>query len=287
MGVVCVKHPQSESRASRLTFDPAWWQAQLANLSRWFTPGGGQPCKESHSGLVTRVALAHPEGALQVIAKRPQARNGWRRIIQWLPPSRSRRGWRIGHALLHRDIPTARPLAILERRFGPCAPDSVLLTEALPGALDLETYLHEKHLALPRDEWLRLKREFSTQLVRHVRRLFDCGFAHRDCKASNILVVQHPERKLLWIDMDGIRRRRFGRPADPLRALTWLHVSLLRVPGLTRTDRLRFLQAYAARFGAPHDAWRRLWRAIDARSTVKRQAKEARRQWKLKHYGRE
>lgn len=193
----------------------------------------------------------------------------------------------MGHALLHRDLPTARPLAILERRLGPFVLDSILVTEAIPGAVDLESFLRIERPRRSNREWTELKRELIALLVRECRRLQERAFHHRDCKASNLLVAQLPHLKLLWIDMDGLRRRKRLGSKDRLRPLVRLHVSLLDVPGLTRTDRVRFLRAYCTRFGMSQDAWRSLWPDLVHASEQKRRAKEARRKWKLEHYGRE
>lgn len=301
-GFVCCKHPSPESRASMMRFDRRFWDerarewiARLHDAPRGNEsdgPGrtiGPSPahlvCKASHSAEVRRALLACPDGDLPVILKRPLARN-WRRWLRTrLGLSRSRRAWRIGHAMLHRDVPTARPLLVLERRLGPLTLDSLLATEALPGALDLEAYLRAAGARCEARSWLALKRQLTRELVQHVRRLHERGFVHRDCKAQNILVVDGPQRRWLWIDLDGIRLRR-PSPADERRALVRLHVSLLDVPGLTRSDRLRFLQGYLARFGSDPRAWRRVWRELSAEATAKLAARERRRRWKLAHYGR-
>jgi hypothetical protein len=187
---------------------------------------------------------------------------------------------------LHRDIPAARPLAILERRIGPFIRDSVLVTEFVPGARDLETYLRCELTGNARER-LQNKCALTALLVRELRKLQSRGFSHRDCKAQNILVRDAGELSLLWIDMDGIRRAGTLSRAEQLRPLARLHVSLLDVPGLTRTDRARFLKAYFARFGAPVDAWRAAWRELDVAVRAKIEQRESRKAWKRKHYGRE
>jgi hypothetical protein len=286
MAVAGCKHPTEESRASHLVLEAGWWSERLRDPLRAFSPQSSQSCKQSHSAQVSRALLPHEGGQLPVILKRPRARNWRRRLALLWPPSRSLRGWRIGHALLHRDVPAARPLAVLERRLGPWALDSVLITEALPGGRDLETYLRQEYVARSPSEWARLKREVGTLLVAQMRRTLERGFEHRDCKASNILVVDYPHRKLLWIDMDGLRCTGRPSPSRALRALVRLHVSLLDVPGLTRTDRVRFLRAYGARYGGPPDAWRTLGPMLERASAKKVRIKDARRRWKLEHYGR-
>lgn len=286
MAFLRCKRPIEESPASSLVLDREWWRGQLSDPLRWFEPGSGCSCKQSHSALVTRAALSTGAGKLPVIVKRPLARNWRRRCRQLLAPSRSVRGWRIGNALLNRDIPAARPLAVLERRMGPLVLDSVLLTEVLPGAADLDTHLRREFEARSPAQWWRHKRELSGLLARLVRQLAERSFVHRDCKAQNVLVVTQPRLKLLWIDMDGVKR--VGRPSTEhqLRALMRLQVSLLGVPGLTRTDRLRFLKGCLGRFGSDGRAWREVWCKLSAAGEKKIRAKQLRRQWKLKHYGR-
>jgi len=288
MAVACCKQPTEESAASNLVFRRDWWQQQLTNPLRWFgqTPEV-QTCKDSHSAAVCRAVLPHPGGAVPVIIKWPRVRN-WRRALARLwPPSRSTRGWRMGHALLHRDMVTARPLAVLERRWGPFVRDSLLITEALPDALDLETYLRRQYPAQTGAEWYALKRDLCTRLVAKIQRLQERGFDHRDCKASNILVLAHPPRKLAWIDMDGLRYGGLLSHEQRCQPLVRLHVSLLGLPGLTRTDRVRFLKDFFTCFGSRPDAWRQAWRELSQAAEKKVRAKAARREWKLKHYGRE
>lgn len=284
--VLSFKHASDESRASHLTFDARWWCTQLETPERLLAPAPAGVCKDSHSAAVTRALLERDGAAVPVIIKRPLARNGWRALVQLWPPSRSRRAWRIGHTLLHRDVPAARPLAVLERRAGPLVLDSLLITEAIPGALDLETFLRTEYQRAAPLQWVRLKRHLAHLLEIHVRQLLERGFIHRDCKASNILVVRWPVWKLLWIDLDGIRRTRRRSPGASRRALVRLYVSLESVPGLTRTDHLRFLKSYCARYGSPPDIWRKLWPALAQAIAAKRRAKADRQRWKREHYGR-
>lgn len=304
------KHPTAESRCSRLTLDREWWRNHLGDPMKLFASGRDGLCKDSHSATVARAALNGKEPEINIIAKRPRARNWRRAISMYFAPSRSRRGWRLANALLNRDVAVARPLAMLERRLGPLVLDSVLLTEAIPGAIDLEALLRRQSAAHGFDRnsrtsgdgdtaapgiraacrdarlWHLYKVKLCQRLARHVRRLHERGFEHRDCKASNILVLDQPEPRLFWIDMDGLRRVRCARPDRVRAALTRLHVSLFDVPGITRADRCRFLKQFTARFGGRPDEWRGLWLDIEAASRAKLAARERRRQWKLDHYGR-
>ncbi len=281
---LAAKQTRPESPASKLELDVDWWRRVLHDPSAWFEEES--LCKRSHSALVARAALPRTGQSLPVIVKRPLGRNWRRRLRGWLAPSRSLRGWIMANRLLNRDVPTARPLAVLERRLGPLVRDSLLITERLPGAQDLEAYLRRQHQRLSGPAWLACKRELAAGLARMLRQLFAAGLVHRDCKAQNLLVRAGRPLRLVWIDMDGLRSARRVRRRDEIRALARLHVSLLEVPGLTRSDRLRLLRCYCARWGAAPDAWRRLWREIEPAATEKLARLGRRRRWKLKHYGR-
>lgn len=279
------KHASDESRASQLEFTRDWWRERFRDPPAWFAQVGDEACKHSHSAVVRRALLEHPGGAVPVILKRPTPRNWRRTLVQMFSGSRSRRAWHTAFELLNRDVAAARPLAWFERRLGPLVMDSVSVIEAVPGAVDLEQFLRREQGRRTPQAWANLKRVLLPRAARHVRRLHDRGYDHRDCKASNILVVEHPSLKLLWIDMDGIRAARWGAVRSR-KSLVRLHVSLLEIPGITRTDRARFLRCYLARFGASGTAWRREFRLIDAEARQKLGALERRRAWKLRHYGR-
>lgn len=286
MAAVCSKRANSQSPASAMVLDRAWWEQTLADPLRWLGDAS-ELCKDSHSACVAQTVLHRADGDLAVIIKRPLARN-WRRLLrQLLPPSRCRRGWNVAYALLNRDIRAARPLAYLERRRFGLITDSLLITERLAGAAELDAFLKAEHARRAPDDWAALKRELTESLVRHVRLLHERGFEHRDCKAQNIVVVRADPVQLFWIDMDGVRHRRRVRLTRQLRALMRLHVSLLDVPGLTRSDRARFLKAYFARHGGDPGAWRQAWRQIASQTAGKLAAQQARRAWKLAHYGRQ
>ena len=87
--------------------------------------------------------------------------------------------------------------------------------------------------------------------------------------------------------MDGLRYAGELSPQRRMRPLVRLHVSLLGVPGLSRTDRLRFLKGYFTGFGTAPRAWRQAWSGLQEAADKKVRAHDARRAWKLRKYGRE
>jgi len=83
--------------------------------------------------------------------------------------------------------------------------------------------------------------------------MHDCGLAHRDLKAPNILIAPAPggRPRPVLVDLDGLRRVRRASPRRRARDLMRLSVSLDEWGVARRTDRLRFLRAYLEPPGCP------------------------------------
>jgi len=284
------KHAVPGSRASTLTFSVEQWRDWLADPLSWVRPGGAwQMIKDSHSGTVCRAALP-TDPPLPVVVKRTRARNLARRISLALRASRGLRTWRRGYALIHRDMPTARPLAVLERRRLGLVVDGILITEALPDAHDLDALISVQLARLDSRGQRRAKDLLIEALSGLVRRMNERGLVHRDFKASNIMVQWNdpyagPPR-LSLVDLDGLAVRRRTSDRHVRRALARLNVSLDHCRTVTRTDRVRFLMRFLTGWGRDGADYRALWRDLDRRSRAKRRQYERHKAWKLEHYGR-
>jgi tRNA A-37 threonylcarbamoyl transferase component Bud32 len=273
------------SPVSKRQLSRAWWEKQLKRPELLKCD---HVYKDSHSGDVRRLGFPLADGdVLRTIYKRPLPRNWRRKLRMMLGRSRSRRGWKTAHALLHRHLPTPRPLAFVEQRRGLLVRESFLLTEALPDALDLEVLLRRERPLRGSKLWRQLKNELAELIARRLRELHATGVWHRDCKASNILILPEPELSLLWTDLDGLKPGQAVTPDREQRALVRLAVSGLSIPGVTRTDAARLLRAFHQRFGIAPTEWRNAWRRLAPRVEAKQHAVEARRAWKRTKYGRE
>ncbi len=286
------KHRVPGSRASEMTFTTGQWKQWLRRpLDRINATDRRYVIKDSATAMICRARLAlETGGPLEVVCKRSTPGRFWRRIQNSFRSSRAMLTWKRGNALLNRWIPTARPLAVLERRRFRFLLDSLIITEYVEHARDLDTVLTVQMREMPgqRQRWL--KACIIESLASILRRLDDCGFVHRDLKAPNIIVQWDPESpeppRATLVDLDGVRQsRRAGRPAR-MRAITRLNVSLDHCRRVTLTDRVRFLKRYLDRPGWPAEQWKPIWRTLAAQSQRKREQRVRHQEEMLAKYGR-
>lgn len=286
------KHPSPSACAACCSYTKEQWRQWLRNPLDWVDPARQELLKDSHTATICRGVLDTASGTVSVIVKRPLARSFWKRLRQMFGPSRNRRSWKMANMLLNRALPAAQPLAIVERRaLGVICLDSIAFLDYVPNSVDLETFLTKNVAALEPARQRSVKDRLIESLVSLVRAFHERGFVHRDFKAPNLLVSWEPPYDsppvLTFIDMDGITHVRRVGEKHRSRSLVRLCASLLSSSGCTRTDRLRFLKRSLIAPGQTASGWKSHWRAIQAAVSGKVQDKEARRQWKLRHYGRE
>ena len=134
-------------------------------------------------------------------------------------PSRALRSWHNALQLEMLGIPTATPVALLERRFGPLRGRAYLLTEALPGPDLLHAVQGPRYASAE-------KSVFLQQAIGLLTRLAAAGLVHGDTKATNFLLAADGVK---LIDLDSLNwprarwRQRRGIARDQARFLhNWL-----------------------------------------------------------------
>ena len=171
------------------------WRSDAAVLAEAFArdPEGGlknaEVIKDGHSATVFRLEL---DGS-PVVVKRYNIKNWGHRIRRWFK-RRALAAWRNGHRLELLAIPTAEPLALVERRWGPFT-GRCYLVMADKGDLDLAAEAGTQG-------WLPGRLDQVTALLAQLKA---AELGHGDTKASNFLV--HDGRVHL-IDLDALSPRR-------------------------------------------------------------------------------
>jgi serine/threonine protein kinase len=242
---------------------------------------GGRVLKHSASSSVVEMDLPTPAEPCAVIYKRFAVTawtDPWAALVR---PTAALRSYVMGHGLRLRCLPTPRPLAVWHRVRHGLHRESYLLTEKVPAALDLLRYLERLR---DRPEGRAALRRLIDQVARLIRVLHARHLSHRDLKAANLLVSPQRwevsakgirtgsagEEVAVWfIDLVGVRRHgKLGRRRR-VQNLARLNTSFHRHPGLTRSDRLRFLRVYLAWGLHGKMGWKRWWRQVEEATRAK------------------
>lgn len=171
--------------------------------------------------------------------------------------SRARRVWIVANTLRMRGIPTPLPHAYLERRRFRVLLESYLIIEGVEGIGILE---FSSRFREPRSSFLE-KRLLVREIGTLVRGLHQRGVSHRDLKGQNVLVREEIVGRFrpLLLDLDGVRLGRVGWRRR-IRDMARLARAFADQPAVTRTDRVRFLQAYLG--ARDRRSWKRFWHGI-------------------------
>ncbi len=185
------------------------------------------------------------------------------------------RSWMMGHGLIDATLPTARPLAVVHRKCLGMPAGGYLLTAKIEDALDLREFI-DSLAALPAKQRQHALRQRIAAIGRLLRMFHRSAFIHRDLKAANVLTAADPNDNRVWfIDLVGVRRRRRIARGTRIRDLARLSASFHDHPGLTRTDKLRFLRWYMDCATRGSWGWKRWWGEL-AKATEAKVARNAR-----------
>jgi 3-deoxy-D-manno-octulosonic acid kinase len=142
-------------------------------------------------------------------------------------------------------IPTVRPVGAVHRRIFPFFYRAYFISLEIPEAEDLPRYLLRTG-SHPSPENLVEKRKTIHSVGRLIRQFHRAGFYHSDLQLKNILIA---EGGPLLIDFDRCYRKKVLALRERTRNILRLNRSAEKwkragIP-LSKTDRLRFLSAYA------------------------------------------
>lgn len=161
----------------------------------------GEIIKAGRSATVALINI----GEKQYVLKRYNIKSLWHRLRRQFRPSRAWVCWRNAHMLRMLGIRTAKPVLMMEWRFGIFRREAFFLCEYLPGEDALQFLKREPVSSVAWEHALsQFKILFAT--------LRDYNIVHGDMKATNFLVM---ERSLAVLDLDGMHQEldagRFAR----------------------------------------------------------------------------
>lgn len=212
-------------------------------LEEWLRSGQAEVVKHGPHRTVYRVGL--PGLDVHVKHYRLMDLRAWLREL--VRPAKAWMECRRALAVAECAIPTIEPLAIGQAGSTGKPGDSFLITRSLADTDAVSSFLEVTFPTLPAAEQTHVRQELANELGRFVARLHQCGIAHDDLHAGNLLLRREDGRlRLFLIDLHAAR---LGRPLDV--AARWANLVLLNryfSMRASRSDRLRFWRAYNAEF---------------------------------------
>ena len=198
------KYPHRYSAASRLQVSEADWEREWPLLLAKMEGGLLEVIKSSRSGDVLAAEVTLAGRPIEVIVKRARRKKWYRYVNEIGRGSRSWRAWKKSWSLIIRNVPTAWPLLVMERRVMGYVVDQAIVFERVPGKTLAVTNLD----VMPVTERENLFRRCG----RILRRIDTLGLSHFDPKASNWIVMPDERRgpTPILVDVDGVRFYRWA-----------------------------------------------------------------------------
>ena len=170
-------------------------------------------------------------------------------------------------------IQAVRPIAYGEHRVGHFVRSCFLITEAVPDAMPLSTFI--KTFSTRRDTLhaVRARREILSALARQVRQMHEAGFIHRDLFWRNVLIRCLPDDQFEFYFLDAsagkhirLPQRRHDNIVRDIAAM-----GALAPEFCSKADQMRFLLEYLDTERLDTDN-RRWLREVQQRADVLREA---------------
>ena len=195
------KYPHRWASASHLTITEADWQREWPILLQQMKADTLQVLKRGDSGDVLQADITLAGKPVSIVLKRPRRRFWYRYINELFRGARGKRAWHKTWNLLIRNIPTAWPLLLIERRVFGYVVDSIIICQHVPGTELASADLDEM---TPED-----RARFFHRCGKLLRSVESFHYSHFDAKANNWILC--PDDKLgpipVLVDIDGIRYR--------------------------------------------------------------------------------
>ena len=240
-------------QTKRMVIDPPFKErlarAGLDNVDAVLSTAGDMLAAWSRTTDAIRVEVPGDGGAFYV--KRyhfPRWKHRWRGLLRgtFFRASRAKNEYLTLMLMRQLGIQAIRPVAYGERRIGHFLRSCFLITEAVPAAMSLSSFIKtfSHHRATPLARQARV--EVLTTLARQVRHMHEAGFVHRDLFWRNVLIRPLPDHRFEFYFLDASVGKRIR--LAPRRQDSIVHdiaaMSALAPEFCSKADQLRFLLEY-------------------------------------------
>ncbi len=147
-----------------------------------------------------------------------------------------------------------------------------IVAQAVTNIGSIPEFLHQMSSSPPSEEKTSKKRDLIRQLGHTIGRLHKLGISHGDLRLGNVIINDSDPCQLRYFFLDNERTVRFRRLPKRKRIKNLVQANMLRDLILTKTDRLRFFQAYLQE-NPELISKKRLWIARIVNKTNKRVAR--------------
>ncbi|MGD0597163.1 MAG: lipopolysaccharide kinase InaA family protein [Sedimentisphaerales bacterium] len=258
--------------AGKDQFSKSGWEKLLAEPEK-LLEGAQQTLKSEGGNTVTVKYLDIGGRGTKAVIKRRHRSGGIRGIFRSMGAAHAIRNFIAAVKMKQYDLPVAAPLAaVYHKRFLFCD-ESIYISEYVEGT-NLYEFLRNMQARGEERYWI--MREVSGKMAEIFAELHKNNLWHRDAKATNFVVNQDNEGEygVTITDVDGIKQY-FSHSEDrQMQGLWQFAVSVMGLPGITRTDYLRMFEIYCDEVRIPDegrgDIYRRLAQKAQAKYRLKR-----------------
>ncbi|HNS21160.1 MAG TPA: lipopolysaccharide kinase InaA family protein [Sedimentisphaerales bacterium] len=193
------------------------------------------------------------------------SRSVWDAIKHIVRPSRAMRAYSASAMLTAHGFKAPRVIALKEWRTALWRKHCIVVTEAVAGAKPVHALLATDSADL---QDLRSRRAFIRTLGRTIGRMHRAGIVHGDLRLGNVL-ARRTDDSWEFFFLDNERTRRWLWMPARLRLKNLVQANM-PTAGITRTDRLRFFNAYLSACVALRPVRKRWAERIQARTLERR-----------------
>ena len=214
----------------------------LFNLN---SPEAGS-CKRVRSSSNARVFLTkclRCNVKTDVYVKHYLFRSGFDYIKHLFRPGRGKRAFHASLMLRRSGFQAPEPLVLIQKSLGSFKTQAILVTEAKKSAVQLSARLGELVRAAGPSAFEE-KRRLLSCFGHLIGRLHHQGIIHGDLRTGNVLVEIGKKGDFSFWFIDNERTRKYHNPPLKLIKKNLVQINMFR-QGISNTDRLRFMKAYA------------------------------------------